>query len=158
MHRHTINNSERGVSTVEFALTATFFFMMLMVVVIGGHLFWMHNSLVEATRRGARYAANQVKPATESCVNGSTTVGPVQNVVLYGTPAAGTTPIVPGLKPSNVTVCYSADFGVASGSVSVKIENYNYNFLVPGINKIVHLPPYQTTVAGENAGYVPADK
>ncbi|HEY3041206.1 MAG TPA: TadE/TadG family type IV pilus assembly protein [Pyrinomonadaceae bacterium] len=154
MKRDRTNNSERGVATVEFALTATFFFMMILVTVIGGHLFWMHNSLVEATRRGARYAANQAKPLTQSCINTSTTVNPVKNVVLYGTPTAGTTPIIPGLQPSNVTVCYSNDFGVAAGNVSVKIENYSYNFVVSGINSVIQLPPYQTTVRGENAGRI----
>jgi Flp pilus assembly protein TadG len=160
MNWNITNNSERGVATVEFALTATFFFMMIMVVIIGGHLFWMHNSLVEATRRGARYAANQCNPSVAICPNSSTTVERIKNVVLYGNPTAGSEPIVPGLKSSNVTVTYSTSpaFGLAAGSVSVKIENYNYNFVVPGINKIVHLPPYQTTVAGENAGFVPADK
>ena len=158
MNRGTTNNPQRGVATVEFAITATVFFMMLVVVVIGGHIYWTHNALVEATRRGARYAANQLKPATNACVNTSTTVTPVKNVVLYGTPAAGTTPIVPGLLASNVTVCYSNDFGVATGTVSVKIESYTYNLILPGVTRTITFPPYLSTVAGENAGYIPADK
>jgi len=158
MNRRTTNNSERGVATVEFAITATVFFMMLVVVVIGGHIYWTNNALVEATGRGARYAANQLKPATQSCTNSSTTVDPVKNVVLYNSPIAGTTSIVPGLLASNVTVCYSTDFGVAAGTVSVKIENYTYNLVLPGVSRTITFPPYQTTVAGENAGYIPADK
>jgi Flp pilus assembly protein TadG len=160
MNKELTNKSERGVATVEFALTASFFFMMILVVVIGGHLFWLHNSLVEATRRGARYAANQCNPIIATCPNSSTTVERVTNIVLYNTPTAGTDPIVPGLKASNVNVTYSTApaFGLAAGTVSVQIQNYDYNFVIPGVNKVVHLPPYQTTVAGENAGYIPADK
>jgi Flp pilus assembly protein TadG len=150
MVSHTINNSERGTAILEFTLTAAFFFMMLVAVVAGGHLFWTHNALVEVTRRGARYAANQCKPNLAGCTNSSTTVERVKNVVLYSTSTAGTTPMVDNLEASNVTVSYSNDFGVASGTVSVKIENYQYKFF--GINRI--MPPYQTTVTGESAGFV----
>ena len=164
MHKHTPDNSERGVATLEFALTASFFFMMILVVIVGAHLLWIHNSLVEATRRGARYAANQCNPIA-TCPGSSTAVDRITNVVLYDSPTAGTTPIVPGLHASNVTVHFSdhtdcatcADFGVANGTVSVKIQNYNYNLTVLA-NTVLNLPPYQTTVAGENAGFVPADK
>ncbi len=161
MNRDTTHNSEHGVATLEFALTASFFFMMILVVVIGAHLFWLHNSLVEATRRGARYAANQCNPSDTKCPNYSTTVERIKNVVLYNNPTAGTEPIVPGLQLSNVTVTYSSSpdpaFAVGAGNVSVQIQNYDYNFVSPGINKVIHLPPYKTTIAGENAGFIPCN-
>ena len=165
MHQHTRDNLEGGVATLEFALTASFFFMMILVVIVGAHIFWIHNSLVEATRRGARYAAFQCNPTVTSCTGYSTAVDRIRNVVLYDRPTAGTQPIVPGLKASNVTVTYSVntapagdpptDFGVARGTVSVKIQNYNYTAVVPVANTIINLPAYQTTVAGENAGFLP---
>lgn len=150
MKRHLDSNSERGTATVEFAITATFFLMMIMAIVSGGHLFFTHNAMVESTRRGARYAANQAKPAT--LCNDPATL-PVKNMVLYGTPTAGTTTLVNNLSASNVTVCYSNDFGVARGTVSVKIENYSYTFAVAAT--LIQMPPYQTTVTGENAGTIP---
>ncbi len=153
MKRDLKNYSECGTATVEFALTAAFFLMIIMAVVSGGHLFFTHNAMVESTRRGARYAANLAKPATGFCVNNSTTVTPIKNMVLYGTPTAGTTPLVNNLQASNVTVCYSNDYGVAQGTVSVKIENYSYTFAVAAT--LIQMPPYQTTVVGESAGTVP---
>jgi Flp pilus assembly protein TadG len=150
MKPDTTNNSERGTATVEFALTAAFFLMMIIAIVSGGHLFFTHNAMVESTRRGARYAANQAKPAT--LCNDPATL-PVKNMVLYGTPAPGTTTLVNNLTASNITVCYSEDFGVAQGTVSVKIENYSYTFAVAAT--LIQMPPYQTTVAGENAGTIP---
>jgi Flp pilus assembly protein TadG len=153
MNQHARKQSERGTAIVEFAITAAFFLMMIMAIVSGGHLFFTHNALVESTRRGARYAAMLQKPATESCVNNSTTVDPVKNMVLYGTPAAGTTPLVNNLTAANITVCYSNDFGVGQGTVSVKIENYNYTFAVAG--RVINMPAYQTTVVGESAGQIP---
>jgi Flp pilus assembly protein TadG len=153
MKRHTNNHSERGTAIVEFTLTATFFLMIIMAIISAGHLFFTHNALVESTRRGARYAATLAKPATEACVNNSTTVDPVKNMVLYGTPTAGTTTLVNNLQPANITVCYSNDYGVAQGTVSVKIENYNYTFAVAG--RVINMPAYQTTVIGESAGTLP---
>jgi hypothetical protein len=81
-------------------------------------------------------------------------------MVLYNTatPALGAVPLVPGLQDSNITVCYDSNFGVATGTVSVKIENYTYNLVLPGVSRTITFPPYQTTVAGENAGYIPVDK
>ena len=145
--------SENGVAVVEFAIMVSLFFMMIIAIVSGGHLFFTHNALVESTRRGARYASTLAKPATESCSNASTTVDPVKNMVLYGTPTAGTTPLVSHLEASNITVCYSNDYGVGQGTVSVKIENYTYTFAVGAFD--IDMPAYQTTVVGESAGTIP---
>lgn len=153
MKRHTNKHSERGAAIVEFAITAAFFLMIIMAIISAGHLFFTHNAMVESTRRGARYAATLAKPVTGFCNNGSTTVDPVKNMVLYGTPAAGTTTLVNNLQPSNVTVCYSSDYGVGQGTVSVKIESYTYTFAVGAI--VINMPAYQTTVVGESAGTLP---
>lgn len=155
MKRHN-QNSERGVATIEFAMTAAFFLMMLMGVFAGGYLFWVHNALVEATRRGARYAANQCKPNLAGCPDSASTIERVKNVTLYGSPTPTTNPLVYNLQPSNVhfdTGSYSSDFGVATGTVSVKIENYDFNFILSPVP--IRMPPYQTTVAGESAGFIP---
>ena len=154
MKRHCISKrSESGIATIEFAVTFAFFFMMIVAIVSGAHLFFTHNALVESTRRGARYAALLRKPATEACVNTSTTVDPVKNMVLNGTPNAGPSTLVYNLQPSNVTVCYSSDYGVGQGTVSVKIENYSYTFAVGSVS--LTMPAYQTTVVGESAGTEP---
>jgi len=151
--RSTKKESESGTAIVEFTITAAVFLMIIMAIVSAGHLFFTHNALVESTRRGARYAALVAKPGTESCQNNSTTVDAVKNMVLYGTPTAGTTTLVNNLQASNVTVCYSSDYGVGQGTVSVKIEGYSYTFAVGAFN--INMPAYQTTVVGESAGAVP---
>lgn len=145
--------SESGTAMVEFTLTAAAFLMIIMAIVSAGHLFFTHNALVESTRRGARYAALVSKPGTEYCQNDSTTVDPIKNMVLYGSTTAGSAPLVNNLQASNITVCYSADYGVGQGTVSVKIEGYSYTFAVGALN--INMPAYQTTVVGESAGTVP---
>jgi Flp pilus assembly protein TadG len=154
MKRRIINKrAESGTSIVEFAITAAFFFMLIVGIVSGAHFFFTHNALVESTRRGARYASLLAKPATQECVNNSTTVDPVKNMVLYGTTTAGTSPLVYNLQPSNVTVCYSADYGVGQGTVSVKVEGYSYVFALGSVS--INMPSYKTTVVGESAGTLP---
>ncbi len=151
--RRTNRESESGTAIVEFTITAAIFLMIIMAIVSAGHLFFTHNALVESTRRGARYASLIAKPGSQSCQNNSTTVDAVKNMVLYGTTTAGTTTLVNNLQPSNITVCYSSDYGVGQGTVSVKIESYSYTFAVGAFN--ITMPAYQTTVVGESAGTVP---
>jgi Flp pilus assembly protein TadG len=159
MRSHIGKKSQSGIATVEFAVTAAFFFMMLVAIVAAGHFFWTHNALVEATRRGARYGANQCpdRAAFSACANRATTIDRVKSVVVYDSPTNLSTPFVPNLALTNVTVTYSEapapPFGVATGSVSVKIEGYQYTFM--GLT--LTMPPYTTTVAGESAGFIPSN-
>ena len=156
-------NSERGVATIEFAMTAAFFLMMLLSIFAGGYLFWVHNALVEATRRGARYAANECKPDLVDCPNSDTALERIRNFTLYGSPVTTNKKLVNNLQPENVIVEYSVntagvgelpnDFGTARGTVSVRIQNYNFNFILSPVP--IPMPPYETTVAGESAGFIP---
>lgn len=156
-------NSERGVATIEFAVTAAFFLMMLLAVFAGGYLFWVHNALVEATRRGARYAANQCLPDLVDCPNSDTSLARIKNVTLYGNPDGTGNRLIYNLQPSSVIVTYSTntapvgqlpnDFGVARGTVSLKIQNYDFHFILSPVP--IPMPPYQTTVVGESAGFIP---
>lgn len=147
-------DNERGGTLIEFAIVATVFFMMLVGIVAAGNLYYTHNALVEATRRGARYAV--LNPS------GGTTA--VQNVVIYGTdsPPSGATSLVYNLQPANVSVCYSGAggcpgqaFGVAAGSVTVTIQNYSFPFVLPTSTTSIAMPPYRTTLTGESAGFIP---
>lgn len=121
---------------------------MLVAIVAAGNLYYTHNALVEATRRGARYAV--LNPT------GSTTA--VKNVVVYGTatPAQGATSLIYNLTPDNVTVTYSG-LNVASGTVTVTISSYSYPFVAPTLTTSITMPPYRTTLSGESAGYIPPD-
>ncbi|MGH9930325.1 MAG: TadE/TadG family type IV pilus assembly protein [Pyrinomonadaceae bacterium] len=142
------SSAERGGTLIEFTVVASAFFMMLVGIVAAGNLYYTHNALVEATRRGARYA---VLNST-----GSTTA--VKNVTVYGTPtpAVGATSLIYNLQPSNVDVVYSA-LNVAQGTVTVTISNYSFPFVLPTRTTSITMPPYRTTVTGECAGFLPPD-
>ena len=140
--------NERGGSLIEFTVVALSFFIMLVGIVAAGNLYYTHNALVEATRRGARYAA--LHPT------GSTTA--VRNVVIYGTdsPPTGAIPLVYNLQTTNVTVTYTG-LNVAQGTVTVTIDNYSFPFVLPTRTTSVTMPPYRTTITGESAGFIPPD-
>src|SRR3982750_2915756 len=85
--------NERGAALVEFAIVATVFLSVMFGVIEFGRLFWTHNALRDAARRGVRYAAVRK--------NDSAGIQAVKNVVVYGNPSGGTVPVVPGLTTSN---------------------------------------------------------
>lgn len=140
--------NEQGGSLIEFTVVATVFFLMLVGIVAAGNLYYTHNALVEATRRGARYAV----------LNPTGSTAAVQNVVRFGTPtpAVGATPLVYNLQPGNVTVTY-AGLNVAQGTVTVTITGYTYPFVLPTTTTSITMPPYRTTLTGESAGFIPPD-
>ena len=154
------DKGQRGGSLMEFVFIAPWFFMLLVGIVAAGNLFFAHNALVDATRRGARFAsmtAAATPAGTLRTTNGCDTTGPnlaaIQNYAIYGN-TAGTGENVSGLSPSNICVEYSG-FGVATGTVTVSIVNFNRSFVIPLISRVIAMPPYRTTLPGESAGATP---
>jgi Flp pilus assembly protein TadG len=140
-------DTQRGATLVEFAIGATVFVTALFAVLEFGRALWVHNALTDAARRGARYAV----------VNSNADSAAVKNVVVYGNPAGGGTPLINNLSTANVNVNYST-FGVGEGTVEVSITNYQFQFVVPLIGTTINMPAYRTSLIGESAGYLPADK
>ncbi|MGH9875231.1 MAG: TadE/TadG family type IV pilus assembly protein, partial [Pyrinomonadaceae bacterium] len=112
--------TERGGTLIEFAVVSSVFFLMLVGIVAAGNLYYTHNALVEATRRGARFATLNR--------SGVVSEGAVQNVVVYGTdtPALGATSLIYNLQTTNVTVDYHSGINLAQGTVTVSITNYSF--------------------------------
>lgn len=137
---------ERGSTLVEFAIGATLFLTVMFAVIEFGRALWVHNALADAARRGARYAV--VHTAADSAA--------VKNVVVYGDPAGGSTPLVDNLTTSNVNVTYSG-FGLSGGTATVSISNYQFQFVVPIVSTSISMPSYSTTLTAESAGLIPAN-
>jgi len=150
---------------MEFVFIAPFFLMMLVGIVAAGNLYFTHNAMVEATRRGARYASTQnasklgdpagkVRDTGGACDTTGVSLANIRNFAIYGN-SAGTGDNLVNLQPSNICVEY-ANFGVQQGTVTVSIKTFNYNFVIPGISRVIAMPAYRTTVPGESAGAFPA--
>jgi Flp pilus assembly protein TadG len=97
-----------------------------------GYTFLQYNELENAVTRSARYAS-LINYDSASDVPANDFQTAVQNMALYGTPTAGTTPVLPGLTAANVnvTVCgitivcpgYTSPLGVPQ-EVTVSITGY----------------------------------
>ncbi len=79
---------EKGSTLVEFSIGATVFLMVTFGVLEFGRALWAHNALVDAARRGTRYAVLH-QPTGEEDTK-------IRNLVVYGDPDGGTTPMLPG--------------------------------------------------------------
>lgn len=138
---------ERGATLVEFSIAATVFLTLMFGVLEFGRALWLHNALSDAARRGARYAA----------MHNSGDVTAVRNVVVYGNPAGGTKPLVQDLNTTtNVNVTYNG-YGLDSGTVTVSITNYQFQFVLPLLTTSITMPNYKTTLPAESAGLLPAN-
>lgn len=137
---------ERGSTLVEFAIGATVFLTVMFGVIEFGRALWVHNALSDAARRGARYAV--VHTQADSAA--------VKNIVVYGNAAGGTKPLVDNLTTANVNVAYSA-FGLSSGTATVTITNYQFQFVVPIVSTSIQMPNYSTTLTAESTGLIPAN-
>ncbi len=148
MLRTISRKRERGTTLVEFAIGATVFFTVMFAIVEFGRMLYVHNALSDAARRGARYAVINTEANKEN----------VKLMAVYGNTSGGTQqPLVDHLTTDNVLVTYSTapnPFGVNKGTVTVQIQNYDFNFSIPLIGSTIRMPKYSTTLTGENAGIV----
>jgi Flp pilus assembly protein TadG len=139
-------DNERGSTLVEFSIGVTVFATAMFAVLEFGRVLWTHNALTDAARRGARYAV----------MHSSTDTAAVKNIVVYGDAAGTGNPMLPNLSTSNVNVVYSS-FGLNTGTVTVSITNYKFQFVIPIVGKTITLPAYSTTLTGESAGFIPSN-
>ncbi len=162
MRRERIEKGgERGSTLLEFTFVAATFFTMLLAITAGANLYFTNNALMEATRRGARFAATQkaADPAgTLRTTGGCDSTGPkltaIRNYAIYGNEAGNGPKILSNLNPANICVEYTG-FGVGTGTVAVRITSYNYNLVIPGISRQMAMPANRTTMRGEGAGTLP---
>src|SRR5215203_2200849 len=105
-------DGERGATLLEFAVAASVYFLLLFSITSGAVVFWTHNGLVEATRRGARHAATVSKTGSKTAI---------RNMAVHGNTSGTGQAIVPNLVPANIAVRHSSTFGVNKGTVSVAV-------------------------------------
>jgi Flp pilus assembly protein TadG len=120
--RITVSRRRRSGSVlVEFTLSAAFLIALFLGVWQYGYGFYIYNELEESVRAGARYASL----TTYNSANGTPTAAfqtAVQNVVVYGNPAGGTTPVAPGLTTANVSL--TVTFTSVPTEMNVAITGY----------------------------------
>lgn len=152
-----LSKHESGTTMAEFTVVAGIFFMLIIGIIEFGRVFYTHNALTDAARRGARYAV--LHPKDAPCV---------KNVVVYGEthidsatcePTGGALPLINGLTASHVSVLYDpvATYGLNEGTATVSITGYTFSLGVPFVGRDLNMPAYRSTLTAESAGKKPTD-
>jgi len=110
---------QRGNSIIEFALSLTVQVAILAGIFQFGYSMYLYNGLAGTVANGARFASQAAFD-----VQGQDYVRRVKNMVVYGSPAGGTEPVVPGLNPEQVDVRWTSDAAGIPRTVTVAIRDY----------------------------------
>ena len=118
----------RGSAMLEFAIGAGMLVSAFTGTFQFGYTFYQYNRLTNAVNGAARYASLRAyDSASNNPSNAFSTA--VKNMAVYGNPAGGTTPVVPGLSTSNVYVTVTFVNSVPA-FMSVDIRGYSINSVV----------------------------
>jgi Flp pilus assembly protein TadG len=142
MRRTRGRSGHAGSVMIEFTLSLAFLIPLFLGVWEFGYSFYIYSALENAIRAGGRYAST-IKYDSATTTPTSSFLTAVQNMCVYGDPAADTTtakPMVPGLATSNIslTVTFANN---APSAMTVAITGFK-------------LPTYAGTVTLTNKPYV----
>jgi Flp pilus assembly protein TadG len=101
-----LTSRERGNAILEFALAAPVLLLILAGAFQFGYSFFLYNRLISTVHAGARYASLRTYDSATSTPS-SAFLTEVRNLVVYGDPAGGDTPVVPALRPEHVRITAS---------------------------------------------------
>jgi len=137
---------QRGLYAVEFAIVGGLFLMLLFAIIEVGRMMYTYNVLHEASRRAARIA-----------VVCQTTDLDVKNMALFNGDN-----LIPNLTDANLTISYLDEEGNdATGTdidlVRAEIVNYQHEFLIPGLSRVMNSPTFSTYLPRESLGVYHVD-
>ena len=121
---------------IEFAIGSTVLVSCFAWCFQYGYTFYRYNTLLAAVNAGARYASlapyDSLTPTPSSSFDTA-----VKNVVVYGNPAGGSTPQVPGLDTSKVTLTVTFTTTSTSTDVPYYMTVSINTFSIPAVFKTV---------------------
>ena len=128
--------SRSGNVMVEFAIGSTVLVSSFAWCFLYGYTFYRYNSLLTQVNAGARYASLAPYDSLTSTPSSAFSTA-VKNVVVYGNPAGGSTPMVPGLTTAAVTLTVTMTTSSSSTDVPDFMTVNISTFSVPAIFKTV---------------------
>ncbi len=111
--------SERGSAVVEFALAFALLWLMFTSIYQFGYTFYVYNVLLTSVASAAELGSKMTYDAGIP----STFTNALTNMVVYGNTTAGTTPVVPGLSSSNVSVSVNPA-NTTPTDITITINNF----------------------------------
>jgi len=118
----TKKKSERGNALLEFALGWSLLWTLFAGIYQFGYSFYVYNVVMTSVADAAELGSKMTYDTT----NPSKFTTALQNMVVYGNTTAGTSPIVPGLSTSNVTVGVNPE-GNMPTDITITINSFTIN-------------------------------
>ena len=139
--------SQQGTTSVEFAVIGLVLFTVIFALIDLSRLSWNMAALDEATRRGARVAA--VCPVNDLYVK--------QTALFEG--------LIPTLGTQHISLEYLDEDGVPVPDpavadygdiryVRVSIQDFDLQTFIPGLQTVITMPAFETTIPRESLGRV----
>lgn len=99
-----MKNRERGVATVEAAISIPLLLFLMFAAVEIGRAYVQYTVLADASRNAARHVAEVAMQATQRISITPQLLTRARNLVVYGNEAGAGTAVLPGLQANQVTV------------------------------------------------------
>jgi Flp pilus assembly protein TadG len=103
----------RGTALIEFGVAFSLAFLLMGGTFQFGYAFHVYNKLQNGVRSGARYASLRSYDSSTATPSAAFLTA-VKNMVVYGAPEGGSSPVVLGLSPDAVGVQVTFSDGVPS--------------------------------------------
>lgn len=146
----------QGIYVVEFAIIGLLLFVLLFGVLEMGRLLFTVNALDEVVRRGARLAAVCDIADTE-----------ILRKAVLNSDGGNSSPLIANLTTDDLTLVYLNEDGAVVGNpgdltgangfrairyVQVRVDNFIFNLLIPGLGGNIALPVFRSTLPRESLG------
>ncbi len=134
-----------GTSIIEFSLCLPLLVALTLGTIQYGYSFFVYAELEQAVRAAARYASVRSYGSSTTTPD-SAYLTAVRNVAVYGNPAGGTGPVVPGLTTDKVAVQVSFRNAVPA-AVAVTVNDYRMPQIVGSV-ALINKPSVQFAYLG----------
>lgn len=124
---------QSGAAIVEFALAVPLLLLLTLITTEFGRAIYQYNTIVKSLRGAARYLSVQT-PSTALTPN-TTAIAEAANLVVFGNFSGTGTPLVPGLKVSNVATPTWQTTGSdpVVNAVTITVTGYVFHPLVTNV-------------------------
>lgn len=132
---------QRGLATVELALTTPFILVTLLLAAEFSRVFYEFNTLTKSVRDAARYAAEGSYDGAKVFQLDGSKITRATNLVVYGNTAGVGSPLLTGLTGSDVSITQLDIGGGAEIREHIEVEaRYDFQPLAPVISGLGFLP------------------
>ena len=129
--------TQGGQALVELAFMLPVLTLLLLGILYFGFAFYTYNKLDRNIHEAGRYACTR---NLLNSTNGQNAFrAQVRNVVLYGDPTGGITPVVPGLTAGNIEVAFLYDGTPTATSRPARIRIRVSTYTMPGTFRVITL-------------------